>query len=298
MKRIIALIMVALMAVSLVACGSEKEINETGPVSTDAVSNNNTAENSCIEIDAKSANQVIYEKNNIKITYNDLKQSEYSDPYMEFFIENNSEEDITVTSRTASVNNAVFGTAMFIAEINAGQNSTNHIYIHDDDCKAYGITEIGVVEFSIIIAKKGSFETIDDTDTFKFVFNESAVIPFESDGEMIYSKNGISVYKEQPALEDDDYYDQIARLFVVNDTNEPIMIALEDLVANGAEMSTLSTAKAPAGNVSYTNLYLYKDDLAANNINSAEKVEFSIKFMNAETINDIDKSEILTIDLK
>lgn len=72
---------------------------------------------------------------------------------MEFFIENNSEEDITVTSRTASVNNAVFGTAMFIAEINAGQNSTNHIYIHDDDCKAYGITEIGVVEFSINIAK-------------------------------------------------------------------------------------------------------------------------------------------------
>lgn len=298
MKRIIALLMVALIAVSLVACGSEKEINGTTPLSTEAVSNNNITEDSSIKIDAKSTNQVFYDKNNIKITYNDLKQSEYSDPYIELLIENNSEEDITVTSRSASVNNSVFGTAMFIAEINAGQNSTNHIYLHDDDCKAYGITEIGVVEFSIIIAKKGSFETIDDTDTFKFVFNESAVIPFESDGEMIYSKNGISVYKEQPALEDDDYYDQIARLFVVNGSNEPIMIALENLTANGAEMSALSTAKTPAGNVSYTNLYLYKDELATNNINSVEKVEFSIKVMNSETINDIDKSEIITINLK
>lgn len=330
MKRLFALLMVALIAVSLAACvptpgdlsdlvdsaidHAENKIeqnidkNDTNldiqigdnddDVDVDVdldldFDDDNTQETVTIDMGTLSQ-QVIVDDKGIKITVEDITYEEYYGPQISFLIENNSDKDISISSGMAIVNNVVFPN-YFYADVNSGKKLYEDMHFYENDLKDLDITELGTVEFKISISEQETYDEILATDMIKLVLNDKVDLKREAKGEKIFSKEGITVYTEKCPKEDDDYYDYVTRFFVVNESNTDVTLRLEDVSVNGFMIDPYCSTSIPAGKMAYTNLYFYVSDLETNKIKEIEEVEFTIDIYNAKSYDDIVKSDAIKI---
>lgn len=326
MKKLLALLMVALMAISLAACvptpgdindlvnnainDIENEVNDEldsdldinigeddnddVDIDVDVDTDDNTDETVSVNFNGTITEQVVYDENNIKVTVEEMTYEEYYGPTLSFLVENSSDKDITLSSKNVSVNNIVFSAYMY-ADVNAGKKSYEEMSFYESDLTAYGITEIGTVEFQFDIYEQETYEDIDDSDVIKLVINDKVSSVPAPKGDKVYSKDGITVYTEKCTTEDDDYYDYVTRFFVINETKENVTLRCEDVSVNGFMVDPYCSISVPAGKMGYTNLYFYQSDLEDNKIKEIEEVEFYFNIYNSETYSTIIESEVITI---
>ncbi len=331
MKRLLALLMVALMAVSLAACvptpgdlsdlvndaldNAENKIEENinkndtnldiqiggddGDVDVDVDldfdddDDDDAVSNSPINLGTLTQ-QVIVDDKGIKITAEEITYEEYYGPQINFLIENNSDKDIYISSGMVSVNNVVFAN-YFSTDVNAGKKTYEDMHFYEDDLKALDITELGTVEFRISISEQDSYDEILTTDMIKLVLNDKVDLKREAKGEKIFSKEGITVYTEKCTKEDDDYYDYVTRFFVVNESSNDISLRLDDVSVNGFMIDPFCSTTVPTGKMSYVDLYFYKSDLDTNKIKEIEEVEFTFNIYDSKTYSDIVNSDVITL---
>lgn len=106
-----------------------------------------------IEITKDSAGQVIYDKNDIKITIQKLSHEEnYGDPFfqIEYMIENNSSKDVTISMSDSYVDDFNVGTYGGNT-VNAGKKGIADLSIWKKDFKPYDIEDFKVWESKIKI---------------------------------------------------------------------------------------------------------------------------------------------------
>ncbi|MBQ8796282.1 MAG: hypothetical protein IJZ54_07660 [Clostridia bacterium] len=331
MKRLLALLMVALMAVSLAACvptpgdlnnivndaidnigdndndtdtdtdidiqiGTEADGDTDVDVDIDINNVDNTQATVSFDMSAITQ-QVIFDDKDIKITVEELTYEEYYGPQINFLIENNSDKDIYVSSSVAIVNNVVFANYLS-SEINAGKKAHEDMHFYEDDLKNVGITEIGTVEFRFNISEQETYNEIATTDMIKLVINDKVDLTRESKGEKLFSQDGITIYSEECPKQDDDYYDYVTRFFIVNENENDIAVSLEDVSVNGFMIDPYCSTPVLAGKMGYADLYFYKSDLETNKIQEIEDVEFYFTIYNSKNYSDIAESEAITIKAK
>lgn len=318
MKKLLAILLVALMAVSVAACApspsdlnnivndalnglqSEIENNIDSDIDTDFGNDNDdnddtdTDETVSVNFNSNLGEQVVYDKNNIKVTVTEITYEEYYGPTLSLLLENNSAKDITISSENVSVNNIVCNAYMY-EDVNAGKKTYADMSFYESDLTSVGITEIGTIEFFLHIYEQETYDTIDDSDVIKLVVNENVTAAPVSNGEKIYSKNGITIYNEKPTMEDDDYYDYVSRFFIVNETNTDISISTDDVSVNGFMINPYCSETVPAGKMAYTSLYFSKTDLEDNKIKEIEEVELSFSIYNSESYDTIDDTDAIII---
>lgn len=327
MKRIIALLMVALMAVSLAACVPtpgdltdlvnnaienkveneiKDEINNSfdievetkgdDDVDVDVDDDDNTQETVTVDMGTVTQ-QELYNKGGIKVSVDEIYYKDYYGPTLSMLVENESAKNITVSVEKLTVNNIVLST-YFYADVNSGKKTYEDMSFYESELEEYGITELGTVEFCFNIYEQDSYDTIDKTDAVKIILNDKVSALPTPNGEKIYSKNGITVYKEECPLEDDDYYDYVARFLLINETNDDVTVSVEDVSVNGFMISNYCYLSAPAKKAAYENFYFTKDTLTENKIKEIEEVEFSLNIYNSNTYNTIEETEAYTIKVK
>jgi len=323
MKKLLALLMVALMAVSLAACvptpgdindivnnalndlendidsDTDLDINigdDDNDVIVD-IEDNNTDETSAVSFNGNITEKVVYNNNGIKVTVDEIYYKEFYGPTLSMLVENESDEDVTVSVEKLCINNIVFN-SYFYAEVNSGKKVFEDMYFYDSDLTECGIESLGTIEFSFHIYESDSYDTIERTDMIKLVMDENVATAPVPKGDKLYSKNGVTVYTEECTKEDDDYYNYVTRLFVINETKEDISVSLEDVSVNGFMLDPYCSVSVPAGKMGYTNVYFYEDNLAENKIKEIEEVEFSLKIYNSESYDTIDESDAFTLKIK
>lgn len=322
MKKLLALLLVALMAVSLVACvptpGNLNDIvnNALNDLENDANIDNdsdldliigedydddddtddNTKETVSVNFNDSVTEQVVYDENDIKVTVEEMTYEEYYGPTLSFLIENNSTKDISLSTENVSVNNIAFYSYMY-ADLKAGKKSYEDMSFYESDLASYGITEIGTIEFSFNIYEQDTYDTIDDSDIIKLVINDKVNTIPTPQGDKIYSANGITVYSETPTKEDDDYYDYVSRFFVVNETDKYITLRCEDVSINGFMIDPYSSTSVPAGKMAYWDFYFYKSDLESNKIKTIEEVELYFHIYDYNTYDTITDTDTIIINV-
>lgn len=327
MKKLLALLMVALMAISLAACVptpgdindlvndalSDLESDVQNDIDTDLDLNigtedtdsdvevddnadSNTDETVSVNFNANMAEQVVYDENDIKVTATEITYEEYYGPQISFLVENNSKKDVSVSTQNVCVNNYVFSAYMY-ADVNAGKKAYSELSLYESDLAAYGITELGTVELQLHIYELETYDTIDDSDVIKLVINEGVTSTPAPKGEKIYSGNGVTVYAEECTKEDDDYYNYVTRFFMINETKKNVTLRCEDVSVNGFMVDPYCSISIPAGKMGYTDLYFYQSDLESNKIKEIEEVEFYFDAYDSTTYDDLFESDTITIEV-
>ena len=325
MKKIIALLMVMVLAVSLAACvptpsdvtdivenafnniGSDNETKDNdadddydldiniGDNDVDInIGDDTTAPTVAIDFNSNMAEQVIYNKGNIKVTASELTYKEYYGPTLSLLVENESDKNVTVSTQNLCVNNMVFSSYLY-ADVNSGKKVYEDLHLYESDLKNMGITAIGTIEFTLDIYETDTYDDIDESDVIKLVIDyKVSVVPVIS-GDKLFSKNGFSVYAQAPISEDDDYYTYVKRLLVVNESNKNVYVRCQDVSVNGFMIDPYCSTTVPAGKAGYTNLYFSNDELEKNKIKSIEEVELYFAVQDSDTYDEICKSDVLTL---
>lgn len=321
MKKLLALLLVVLMAVSVTACvptpgnindlvndainDLENEVvdniedNFNDDDNDDIIDNNdddddNTDETFSVDFGGNFTSQVVYDKNNIKVTAEEMTYEEYYGPTISLLVENNSSKNINVSAKDTTVNNIVFNTYFYV-DINAGKKSYEDMYFYESDLKTCGIDKIGTIEFVLEIDEQETYDDIDKSGVISLVLDNSVSLAPAPKGDKIYSKNGVTVYSEACKDEDDDYYDYVTRFFVVNESDKYVTVSCQDVSVNGFMVDPYCSVSVPAGKMAYQNMYFYISDLEDNKIKNIEEVEFIFNVYDYNTYDNIDKSETITI---
>lgn len=114
--------------------------------------------------------ELAYEENAVKIVVKGLSEdTEIWGPGIIVYIENNSDQDITVQTRDVSINGFMID-ALFSCDVAAGKRAVDTITFMDSDLEENGITAIEDTELSFHIFDMAEWETIADSEIINITF--------------------------------------------------------------------------------------------------------------------------------
>ena len=295
MKRVLAIILAMFMILSLVACGSD---GGSGG-GTDKKSNKPTIEDT-----------VIYDENGIKLTVkgfmadDDQMRSFLPDgELLEVFIENNTDQDITVMSGDKAIVNGcyVFDDSGHGGGAGAGGTGALWWTLKPKYLKEFGVEYITDITISPVITGANG-ETLYEVGKVNIETSKKGEYEQSRDmpGDVIYDQGGIKITAKLLEDADDEYSSNLRMLYVENTTGKDYQIYLKDVNANGASVSyvTIFTGFAYVfdGTIGGDYLSVSKDSLSNNNIENVERVDFKLEFHEIGNWDSYFVTDVITIN--
>lgn len=246
----------------------------------------------------QEADQVIYDDNDIKITYKGFSQAGlFKSASFDFLIENNSDKDLTVRSEDVSVNDYSVSNFLY-EEVAAGKKSNSGVDIYSSVLEENNIESIDKVEFTLDFIDPESYKSQFKSDKIVITLNENAEQSDPTkDGKLIHEADGVSVYYMENTggswISDDGL-----KFFIKNDTDKNVVVSSEDVSINDFSMKYTSLyAEVEAGKKTNDVMDLYSSELEENGIDKVEKVEFKLKCYDRDSFDDIWNTDPITITL-
>lgn len=150
-KRIIAMLVGVLM-IGSIAVGCEKKVENDKTQTQQEVKATEESEQETKE-EEKEVDKVVYDKDDIKITYTGMEYNkEYDATMMNFKIENNRDEDVIVQNDSEVTINGKTVNNSIVEELSSGQSvDSKMVFSNEYDLKNNGIDEIEKFESPIMI---------------------------------------------------------------------------------------------------------------------------------------------------
>lgn len=308
MKKYTIILFVLILTLSLSACGAPSSDNDKLPVSTnttapvtsdthpatDAAPTETTA---APATDVTLDEQVIFEKDGIRITVKSLVMDEFWGPGIKVLIENDSTQNITVQTRNCSVNGLMLE-PMFSCDVAAGKKANDTIQFMNSDLDDAQISVIANIEFLLHIFNSDTWDDIVDSDII--TLNTSA-----TDYVQIYNDSGFTAYDDgsikiviQKLNSDDSFWGSDVYVYAENNTNENITIQVRDVSINGFMVDPMFSCDIAASKKSYDTITFMESDLEENDIKDITELELKFHIFNSDTWNDIVDTDIITVTFK
>ncbi len=135
--------------------------------SSQIVLNTSVAESYTQEVD--ESGQLVYDEGGIKIITKSLNEDSIFGPSVRIYVENNSNQNITVQARDVSVNDFMIN-PVFSADVLNGKRALSDLSFFGSELEDNNIEKIEKVELSFHIFDMDSWDGIVDTDTITLTF--------------------------------------------------------------------------------------------------------------------------------
>lgn len=286
MKRIIALLLAAMMVFCLCACGGDDPAdsdNDSGKAST-------KTENTDVSIEE----QILYDANDIKITATGLDDSWYGTE-LKLLIENNSSQDITVQARNANVNGYMVTTSMS-ADVAAGKKANDSLTFETTSLKDCGIETMATMEFYFVIIDSESFEDIYNTDviTINTSVAEGYTQTYDDSGEVLAEVNGIKIVSKGLS-EKDSFWGPGLIVYIENNSDQDITVQARDVSINGFMVDPSMSEDVVAGKRAITAVQFFDSDLEDNGIETINDLELYFTIFNQESWDEIANTDVINL---
>jgi len=322
MKRRIAVILSVIFLFGTAACSSES--SETGakidqPVSTgpaNAEKTTKTAEKTTNTDDEASSaedtqasdtavkekepettdatikEQVLVDEKDIVITATGLDLDGWLGPELKLKIENNSDTDVTIQTRAASVNGYMVE-SMMSPDVAAGKKANDSVSFSNTGLEAAGITNIADIEFFFHIFTTDGWEEFLDTDLVqvKTSLADNFEYTYDDSGKELYNEKDIRIVAKGIS-DDDSWFGPGLILFIENSRDKAFTVQARDVSVNGYMIDASLSEDVYPDKRSITALTFFSSDLEKNDIETFEEVEFSFHIFDTdewETIGDTEK---------
>ncbi len=290
MKKIVAIIMAALMLCSLAACGmvGDGGIQNPADVVPDAGKNNEPV---------TIQETVLLDESGVKITAKSFSVDSFWGPEVKLLIENNSGKDLTFQCRNSSVNGYMVDTLMS-ADVADGKKANDTLTFLDADLEMSGITEFAQIEFAFHIFTTEDWETYLDSDQIQLNTSiaDTYQQPDDLSGQMAYDANGIKIVVK--GLKNDDFFGPSIVVYIENNTDEPFVVQTEDQSVNGFMISAIFSCEVMPGKKAVDTITFMSTDLEENEIKTIEEIELVFNIFNMETWEDIVDTDIVKISFQ
>lgn len=240
--------------------------------------------------------QVIYDTDGIRITVKGMEENTLTGTDVKILLENGTDRNV-VLSGDLFVVNGVTVPGYLYAEAAAGTRTNDAIELYSDVLKSAGIGKIGTI--------RGYDARIVDTDTYETL----ARIPLElttayaSQEPYVHEEHGVQLYQNREItviaqMITEEFYGRTAQLLVKNDTGKDIIVEALNVSVNGYTVDAWLYDAVVADTVRYCQLDLFETGLAENGIDRIDRVSFRLNFLDADSLETIAQSDVLTVEVK
>ena len=311
LKRILALLLVAIMALSFVACDTtdikniegdtsgdikgivSNEKNETIDENNQGAENDKNAKNETPTIEEK----VLLEYDGLVVTAKEIVNDTIWGAGIKVHIENNSDKDYSVGLEQAIVNNCMI-TDLFSSTIAAGKKANDTIYLSSFDLNASGISNIGQVELYFYVYDSSTYERIYETDcvTIKTSYYDVMDTTVEDAGYTLYEGNGIKIVGKY--VDEYDLFGKAIVLYIVNNRSDNVTISCDDMSINGYMVTPFFSSTVYSGKYAIDEITISNTDLEENDITGIENFALKFRMYDSDTYEDIVTTDELSFTVK
>lgn len=237
---------------------------------------------------------VILDEAGIKITAKSLDKSGWMGPELKLLIENNTDKNLTVQVRDASVNGYMISTSIS-EEVAAGKKANGEIIFSNTSIKGAGISTFADMEFSFHIIDE-EWDTYLDTDmiTVRTDAAETYTYTYDDSGIEIYNNNGIRIVSK--GLNAGDIFGKGAVFYFYNGSEQSVTISDRDCSVNGFMLDPNLYIELMPGKHAVDDMDFWSSDLEENEIIDITDIEFSIHISNSDTWDTIDDSAPIVLN--
>lgn len=301
MKRILSITTILILAISsLVSCSEsaiqDEEVNATFVDSTSKPEGNTT---SVLDKDKITVEErVLLNQNDIKITLMYLENEGYWGPALKLYIENNSENDVTIKSKDISVNN-IMARVLFSCNVQAGKKVASDFTFSSADLETAGIKVIKDIQlkFEIIDTKADTAIFESNTISITTSADPSYVQTFDDSGFVVLDENDFKiVIKEVDDTE--SFWGADIHIYIENNSNKNATVQLRDTSINEITIDPMFSCNIMAGKKAFDSITLLESDLEDKNIEIIENLKCSYAIFETYTFNTILNSDIINVNFQ
>lgn len=154
-------------------------------------------------------------------------------PEIAVTVENNSTQNIVVSTRSLSVNDFMLTTSGLYSDVAAGKKDNAQINLMSSELRESGISTIGEIAFYLNISNSDTYNTIDTTGLITIQTSAAGTFTQEVDdsGDEVFSGNNLRVVCK--GLKKDSIWDGTVVFYLENNSGKAVSIYAENVSVNG-----------------------------------------------------------------
>ena len=277
-----------MLLISLAACGADSGLETPGI----SIGTGDSPAQKPGKVTVEPA--VILDEQGMKIQIKELDAGSLFGTELKVLIENNTDKDLTVQCRNASVNGYMVET-MFSADVAAGKKANEGITFMSSDLERCGIQTIADMEFSFHIFTTEDWDTYLDSQPVQIKTSAADGYSYTYDhpGTQVYSGNGVEIVAK--GLENDSILGPELVLYIRNDSDKAVMIQSRDTSVNGFMVETIFSEEIMPGKHAVAGVTFMDSDLEENNIAQIQDLEMSFVIMEADSWKNIAETDVVKL---
>lgn len=307
MKRLLAIVLAAVLLVALVACGVDgggqlqkpSDVSSGGentkPTKSEEGQQTEPQQTEPQTQEATVEEAVVLDEKGVKITVKRLEDKGLFGPELKLLLENESGVDLTVQVRDCSINGYMIEPMMSV-DVADGKKANDGITFMRSDLEACGIDTIADMEFSFHIFTTEDWETFMDTEKIQVQTSvaETYEYTFDDSGDLVYEKNGIKIVVKGLDTGDSLLGPGIV-VYMENESGQDITVQTRDVSVNGFMVDALLSSEVVDGKRAVDSITFLSSELEENEITEITEVELSFHIFDQESWDSIDDTDVVAI---
>lgn len=296
-KRRNLFVLLCLCAFALMAIGSSS--SDSGD-KKDIVSSGDKSDNDKSSSTSKKVTieqQVLFEKENIKVTALEYVTNSIMGDGIKLQVENNSGKAVSVSCKALVVNNFMIN-ELFVANVAAGKKVNETMYLSSSQLEAAGIERVGKVEIYFHVYESDTFEDIFDTDcmTIKTSQYENMDTTPDDTGVELYNEDGIKIVGK--AVDEDSFWGKTIVLYCENNSGKDATIQVKDLSINGFMINPIFSLTIYDGKMAVDAIDMLSSDLEENGIEAIKDVELKFRIFEGDSFLKGKDTDVIKFSVK
>lgn len=258
----------------------------------DAMTNYGTSDDSVPEVTVTET--LLLDESGVKITATGLDTDAFMGPELTVLIENNTAQNLTVQTRSASVNGYMTDTSIS-EDIAPGKKANSEISFSSSDLEQCGIETIADMEFSFHIFDSETWDTYLDTALISVITSaaDGYTYTYDDSGEVLYDADGIKITARGLT---ETFLGTDALIYIHNSTDKNITVQARDTSVNGFMLSPSLSEEVTPGKHSIAGMTFFSSELEENSISKITEIETSFHIFDTDTWETIIDTEPITIN--
>ena len=297
----VVIVVMLLLLVSCFAGGSDEDVKQpsntqnssSSSQSASSKESNTKAESVPAAAAVTISKQELYNKNGIVVVAKKMQDGIFG-PEVSVSVENNSTQNIVVSTRSLSVNDFMLSSSGLYSDVAAGKKDNTELNLMSSELREAGISTIDDVSFYLNISNSDTYNTIDTTDLITIKTSAAGTFTQEIDdsGDEVFNANSLRVICK--GLKKDSIWDGTVVFYLENNSGKSVSVYAENVSVNGYMVDVGMYSDLRPGTRMVDGMYLLNTEL--DSIDDIQDIEFNLRVFDSDTYQNITTSDVIRLE--
>lgn len=241
--------------------------------------------------------RVLYQQDGITVTAQSIGLY-YADTAICVMLQNDTEQDVTISSNLLCVNGYMLPTSGLFAQVDAGDAYQTYLYLYADELAEAGIEDVAEVTFGLDIYDSEEYTDVGEMAPTRLTTEAEASQPYIPEGKVLYDQEGVRILL--CSTEVGEYGDCDMTLYLENNTDDLVTLYDTGVYLNDQEsIGSLWSALLPQSRA-IAHIYLYEmDELDITDLADIQEVflDLHIEYSDGQDLTNWKHLETVDTDL-